>query len=36
MSEPAPNRHAPHEVDQYLAAQAPEFRATLEQLAGID
>ena len=30
-----PDRHAPQEVDEYLAAQAPEFRATLEQLRAI-
>ncbi len=32
MSKPNPTRHAPHEIDDYLAEQAPEFRATLEQL----
>ncbi len=32
MSNPKPTRHAPAEVDEYLAAQEPEFRATLEQL----
>ena len=32
MSKPKPTRHAPAEVDEYLAAQAPEFRVTLEQL----
>lgn len=35
MTKPNPNRHAPHETDQYLAEQAPEFRATLEQLRAI-
>ena len=35
MSKPNPNRHAPHEIDQYLAEQAPEFRKTLEQLRAI-
>ena len=32
MSAPNPSRHAPHEIDDYLAEQAPEFRAVLEQL----
>ena len=32
MSNAGPDRHAPREIDEYLAAQAPEFRATLEQL----
>ncbi len=32
MSNAGPDRHAPREVDEYLAAQAPEFRATLERL----
>jgi len=32
MAKPDPRRHAPSEVDEYLAAQEPEFRATLEQL----
>ena len=31
-SRPEPSRHAPEEVDKYLAAQEPAFRATLEQL----
>ena len=35
MSKPNPTRHAPHEIDEYLAEQAPEFRATLEQLRAI-
>ena len=35
MSKPKPTRHAPAEVDEYLGAQAPEFRATLEQLRAI-
>ena len=35
MSKPKPDRHAPQEVDAYLAAQAPEFRATLEQLRAV-
>lgn len=35
MSEPGPNRHAPQEVDEYLAAQAPEARATLEWLRAL-
>ena len=35
MGKPDPNRHAPDEVDGYLAAQAPEYRATLEQLRTI-
>lgn len=35
MSKPKPTRHAPAEVDAYLAAQAPEFRHTLEQLRGV-
>lgn len=32
MSKPKPTRHAPAEVDEYLATQLPEFRATLAQL----
>lgn len=32
MTKPDPQRHAPREVDEYMAAQAPDFRATLEQL----
>ncbi len=32
MSKPKPTRHAPAEVDAYIAAQEPEFRGTLEQL----
>ena len=35
MSKPKPSRHAPQEIDEYLAAQAPEFRATLAQLRAI-
>ncbi len=35
MSKPNPSRHAPHEIDEYLAAHAPEFRATLAQLRAI-
>lgn len=35
MSRAAADRHAPREVDEYLAAQAPEFRVTLEQLRAI-
>ena len=35
MSRPKPTRHAPAEVDAYLAAQAPAFRDTLEQLREI-
>ena len=35
MSKPKPTRHAPAEVDDYLAAQGEEFRATLEQLREI-
>ena len=35
MSNPKPSRHAPQEIDEYQAAQAPEFRATLEQLRPI-
>ena len=35
MSKPKPDRHAPDEVDAYLAAQTPEFRATLEQLRAV-
>ena len=33
MSKPDPNRHTPQEIDEYLAAQAPEFRATLKAVA---
>ncbi|MCY3833643.1 MAG: hypothetical protein OXG85_11545 [Chloroflexi bacterium] len=32
MSKPKPTRHAPGEVDDYLEAQAPEFRVMLEEL----
>ncbi len=32
MTKPNPTRHAPHEIDEYLAKHAPEFRAVLEQL----
>ena len=35
MSKPDPNRPAPQEIAEYLAARAPEFRATLEQLRAI-
>lgn len=35
MSRPDPNRHTPLEIDEYLGAPAPEFRATLEQLRAI-
>lgn len=35
MGKPKPDRHAPQEVDAYLAAQAPAFRAVLEQLRSI-
>ena len=35
MSRPKPTRHAPAEVDKYLAEQAAGFRETLEQLRGI-
>ncbi|MYH41960.1 MAG: DUF1801 domain-containing protein [Chloroflexi bacterium] len=35
MSRAAADRHAPREVDGYPAAQAPESRATLEQLRAI-
>lgn len=35
MSKSKPARHAPEEVDEYLAAQSPESRATLEQLRAI-
>ncbi len=35
MSKSGPNRQAPAEVDEYLAAQAEDFRATLEQLRAI-
>ncbi len=35
MSKPKPTRHAPREVDEYLARQAPEFRAILDQLRAI-
>ena len=35
MSKAGPARHAPQEIDEYLAAQAPEFRATLEQLRAV-
>lgn len=35
MSKTGPNRHAPAEVDAYLAAQADAFRETLEQLREI-
>ena len=35
MSRADPSRHAPQEVDEYLAAQAPESRATLKQLRAI-
>ncbi len=35
MSKPTPDRHAPQEVDAYLAAQEPAFRATLAQLRAL-
>ena len=35
MSKPKPDRHAPDEVDDYLAAPTPEFRATLKQLRAV-
>ncbi len=35
MSKPKPTRHAPQEVDAYLAAQEDGFRETLEQLREI-
>ena len=35
MSKPKPTRHAPQEVDAYLAAQEDGFRETLEQLRDI-
>ena len=35
MPKADPNRHAPREVDDYLAAQSPEFRTTLERLRSI-
>ena len=35
MSRLQPTRHAPGEVDEYLEAQEPEFRHTLEQLRDI-
>ena len=35
MSNAGPDRHAPQEVDEYLSAQAPEFRATLEELRSL-
>ena len=35
MSKPKPSRHAPEEVDDYLAAQKPEFRDTLTQFREI-
>ena len=35
MSRAAADRHAPQEVDEYLAAQAPGSRATLEQLRAL-
>ena len=35
MSKPKPTRHAPGEVDEYLEAQAPEFRVTLKELRAI-
>lgn len=35
MSKPKPDCHAPQEIDEYLTAQAPEFRVTLEQLRAI-
>ena len=35
MNESGPDRHAPEEVDGYLAAQTPGPRATLERLRAI-
>ncbi len=35
MSKPKPTRHAPQEVDEYLAAQEDGFRETLQQLREI-
>lgn len=35
MTEPKPTRHAPQEVDDYLAAQEPAFQETLQQLREI-
>lgn len=35
MRKSKPTRHAPAEVDEYLAAQAPVFRQTLAQLRDI-
>ncbi len=35
MSKPKPSRHAPEEVDAYLAALPDDFRATLQQLREI-
>jgi len=35
MTGPGPNRHAPHEIDDYLVAQASDFRATLECLRAV-
>ena len=35
MSKPQPNRHAPTEVDEYVAAQGEGFRETLEELRAI-
>ena len=35
MSKPKPTRHAPHEVDEYLASLPHDFRTTLQQLRGI-
>lgn len=35
MSEPKPSRHAPQEVDEYVAAQEPASRDTLERLRAI-
>ncbi len=32
MSKPDPNRHAPQEIDEYLAAQAPDFRDALQRM----
>lgn len=32
MGKTDPNRNAPHEVDDYIAAQEPKFQATLTQL----
>ncbi len=35
MSKPDPNRHAPQEIDEYLEAQAPDFRAMLQRTRAV-